>query len=206
MVAAPALQPFSCPRCGAQAPAQAEVQRCARCRGPFVLRAGARTDAAVRPPPVDPRLPRIKTRSVGFVVASANVLQPEGIVQGTLDPVTGLVPMDQTGILYADIVSIAIWRSLDVVRLVLSAVVLIPLMLGLIYLGTRVPASLVYTSPVNALVLFAFYRLLVIQRNHARIVGGHRVLEVQFHSPLWRRRRFHDELLRRAGISPSPIP
>lgn len=206
MVAVPGLQPFACPRCGAQASARADVQRCSRCRGTFVLRAGARTDPAVQPPAVDPRLPRIKTRSVGFVVASANVLQPEGVVQGTLDPVTGFIPMDQAGILYADIVSIAIWRSLDVLRIVLSAVVLIPLMFGLIYLGTQVPASLIFTSPVNALVLFAFYRLLVIQRNHARVIGGHRVLELQFHAPLWRRRRFHDELLRRAGISPSQIP
>ena len=200
------MNPFSCPRCGAQASARAEVQQCSRCRRRFVLRAGARVDPEVRPPPIDPRLPRVKTRSAGVVVATANYLQPEGIVTGTLDPVTGMIPMDQTGILYSDIVSVAIWRSLDIVRLVISTLFLLPLLAGLIYLGACAPVSLLFTFPVIALVVFAFYRLLVIRRNHARIVGGVRLLEVQFDSPAWRRRRFHDELLRRAGISPTPIP
>ena len=206
MVVATVPNPFSCPRCGAKASAQAQVQLCERCGRAFVLRAGARVDPEVRPPAVDPRLPRVKTRSVGFVVATANILQPEGVTQGTLDPVTGLIPMDQSGILFTDIISIAIWRSLDVARLVLSAVLLLPLLLGLVYLDTRVPVSVIFTLPLVALIVFAFYRLIVIQRNHARVIGSHRILELQFDAPVWRRRRFHDELLRRAGISQSPIP
>jgi hypothetical protein len=206
MVAATAPNPFSCPRCGNQSPARAQIQLCARCQQPFVLRGGARTDPTVQPPAVDGRWPRIKTRSVGFVVATANILQPEGITQGTLDPVTGLIPMDQSGILFTDIISIAIWRSLDIARLVLSAVLLIPMLCGLVYLGVRFPLSLPFTVPLDALIVFAFYRLLVIRRNHARIVSTYRTLDVQFDTPFWRRQRFHDELLRRAGISQTSIP
>jgi hypothetical protein len=50
------------------------------------------------------------------------------------------------------------------------------------------------------------YLSLGLKAHMVRVVGSTSILTIRFDSPLWRRRRFHDELLRRAGISPSPIP
>jgi hypothetical protein len=50
------------------------------------------------------------------------------------------------------------------------------------------------------------YRAFKIKVHMARIVGSARTIEVRFDSPLWRRKKFHDEMLRRAGIAPCAIP
>lgn len=176
------------------------------CRAAFVLRAGARADNTVIPPPIDPRLPKIKTRSAGFLVMASNVVAPEGVLHGTLDPVTGYIPIDEAGVLYSDIFSVAVWRTLDVVRLVLMIIISLPIVIGLLAAVVALPGLLIIALPIFALFGFGFYRLVAIRRNYARIVGSMRTLTVQFDSPIWKRRRFHDELLRRAGISPSPIP
>jgi hypothetical protein len=209
MVPAPGIaraNPFSCPFCSAQAPARAAAQICKGCGRPFVLRAGARVDASVQPPPIDPSLRRIKCKAAGFIVATASIVAPEGVQHGTLDPVTGHIPMDTSGVLYSDIVSVAVYRKLDVLRLVLLCLVGPPVVLGMVGATVSVPAAAIVALPLVALLGLAFYSCLAVRRNYARIIGTMNTITVQFHSPLWRRQRFHDELLRRAGISPSAIP
>ena len=204
--AAPAFNPFSCPRCKAAASAAVGIQTCGGCGQTFVLRAGVRVDPNVRVPPIDPTQKQIKTTSAGMFVRSANIVAPAGVMQGTLDPVTGMIPMDTSGVAYNDLVSIAVWRQLDVVRLVLLVIICGPLALGLA-LGTIafLPAAIA-TVPLLALIVLGFYQTIVIRKNLARIVGSTRILVVQFDAPMWRRQRFHDEMLRRAGLSPTPIP
>jgi hypothetical protein len=198
--------PFSCPRCLAQAPAGPAPQICGPCRGTFVLRAGARVDATVKPPPIDPRLPTIKMRTAGLVIMQSSIVAPDGVLQGALDPVTGLIPMDQSGVFFADIVSVAVWRTLDVARLVLVSIILLPLALFLLAVSTGFAPALIVSVPLAVLTGFTYYHLIVVRRNFARVCGSMRMVTLQFDSPMRRRMRFHDELLRRAGLSPSPIP
>ena len=204
--AVPAFNPFSCPKCKHPMAAQPGPQPCAGCARTVVLRAGARVDPAVRPPQPDLRLKQIKTTSAGMFVRNANLVAPAGVLQGTLDPITGMIPMDTSGVAYNDIVSIAVWRELDIVRLVLSCVLLLPIAFGLMWGTAAAPVVSIATLPLLALIGWFFYRLIGIKKNMMRVVGSMRILELQFDVPIWRRRAFHDELLRRAGLPPSPIP
>lgn len=200
------LNPFSCPFCSAQAKAGAGVQICSGCRKQFTLRAGARVDPEVKPPPIDMRLKRIKTTSAGAFVRTGSWVAPEGVLHGTMDPITGAIPIDQAGVLYTDIISVAVFRKLDVVRLVLLALIGAPIMFGCLAATISIPPVGILLMPLFLLFAWAFYATIAIQRNYARVCGSIRVITVQFDQPSWRRRPFHDELLRRAGISPSPIP
>jgi hypothetical protein len=197
----------TCPRCRAVAAPRPGVQVCGACRGTFALHAGARLEPSVVPPPVDPRLPRVVVKSAGVVVMKRGVVAAEGVTEGTLDPVAGLVAMDESGVLYGDILSVAVWRTIDVVRLVVA--VLIPVPLGLLSLVGAVAATPWFLIPgvlFGGLGALMVYRAIGIRACHVRIVGTWRVVALRFDSPMRRRRPFHDELLRRAGIPPAPIP
>lgn len=60
--------------------------------------------------------------------------------------------------------------------------------------------------PFTLLAAFMIHRAVVRQKNFARICGRYGHVTIRFDRPGWRRRRFHGELLRRAGLRDSPIP
>ena len=68
----------------------------------------------MKPPPTNPTAGSIKMRTSGFVTMQSSIVSPEGLLQGTLDPITGFIPMEQAGVPYWDIVSITVWRTLDI--------------------------------------------------------------------------------------------
>ena len=68
------------------------------------------------------------------------------------------------------------------------------------------PVFLIFGLPLLLGTGWMFYRAIMIKAHMTRIVGGARTIEIRFDAPIWRRKKFHDELLRRAGISPAPIP
>ncbi|HEY8038694.1 MAG TPA: hypothetical protein VIF15_02835, partial [Polyangiaceae bacterium] len=109
--------------------------------------------------------------------------------------------------LYPDVITIAVWRKVDVVRLVVALVIPLPVTILLVvgavtaWLGLLVPAAF-----FAAIVAYMLYRALGLRAHHLRVAGVWRTITIRFDSPMWRRRRFHDELLRRAGIAPSAIP
>ena len=198
--------PFSCPRCFAQAPAAPTPQICGACRTRFVLRAGTRVDPAVTPPPVDRTLPSIKMRSAGTLTVQSAIVAPDGVLEGTLDPVTGLIPLDQVGIPYGDVVSIAVWRTFDILRLALVTLLALPLTLGLLAATVSIPMLAIFSLPILAMTCTSYYHLLVVRRNFARITSSLRTMTLRFDTPMRRRRRFHAELMRRAGLVESAIP
>ena len=198
--------PFSCPSCFAPASAAPTPQICGACGLAFVLRAGSRVDPTIQPPAYNPHLPSIKMRSAGYVVMQSSIVAPEGVLQGSLDPITGRIPVDQSGVPFGDIVSIAVWRKLDVVRLVLLTLFLLPITLGLLALSITVPAALLAAVPIGLLTGVSYYHVIAVRRNYARVTGGARVVQLQFDTPMRRRRAFHSELMRRAGLPESVIP
>jgi hypothetical protein len=198
---------LTCPRCLATATPAPGVQVCALCHGTFALHGGARFDPSVVPPPFDARLPRIVVKSAGVALTKRGMVAPEGVSEGTLDPVTGFIPMDQSGVLYPDVFTIAVWRKVDVLRLVVALLIPLPVtflfVVGAVstWVGLLVPAAL-----FAAVVAYMLYRALGLRAHMVRVAGTWRTIIIRFDSPMWRRRRFHDELLRRAGIGPAAIP
>jgi hypothetical protein len=200
-------QALGCPKCGVAAQAPTGIITCQGCGLPFALHAGARADERVVPPPFNPQAERVKVVTNGLVLRKMGLIAPEGVSEGTLDPVTGYIPMDQHGVYFGDIFTVAVWRKVDVLRLIAAAILPLPLGLLFVSLGiSQSPVFLAFGLPFVLGTAWMIYRAFKIKVHMARIVGGARTIEVRFDAPIWRRKKFHDELLRRAGIAPSPIP
>lgn len=183
-------------------------QTCKRCGKRCVLRCGAMLDRNVVPPPYDPSLPRIVVKFSTWVLLKRAEVAPEGVSEGTLDPVTGLVPMDKSGILYADIQTIAVYRKVDVARLIAALLLPTPLALLTLFaaISSRAPAFLIVALPLMLISAYFLWRTAILRGHFVRVAGRWRTITIRFDSPLWRRRPFHDELMRRSGLTPSAIP
>ena len=206
-VSTPPPHALGCPKCGIGAPAATGLMTCAGCGLRFALHAGARADTRVVPVPFDPRAERVKAVSNGIVLRKMALVAPEGVSEGTLDPVTGYIPIDQNGVYFGDIFTIAVWRKVDVLKLVATAILPLPLALIFVSLGiTQSPVFLAFGVPLALGTAWMVYRAFKIKVHMARVVGSARTIEVRFDAPIWRKKKFHDEMLRRAGIAPSPIP
>jgi hypothetical protein len=137
-------------------------------------------------------------------------LEHGGITSGTLDPVVGMAAIDQVGIAFPDVVSIAVWRRLGWVDCIIGT--LVPLPITLLCLWATILA--VPRSPGGAAVfgvlaivfgLFAFFlfrRGAVVGHRQARIVGRYGTVTVPFSNSA----AFHHELFRRCGLLPPAVP
>jgi len=211
----PASQPWpppppdralQCPRCQAPASPAADVQGCA-CGLRFVLRAGPFLDRSLQPPPPEPDAKRIAVRSSG-TLGRYGALDTDGVLEGALDPILGRVPMTATKIAYRGIYTVAVWRSIAWREA--AAVLLVPVPF------TVLLASYAWSHPGTALLpvlalmgiltLAALASAFVLRAHFVRVVGARESLTIRFDRPFHRRRRFHDELLRRCGLAPGPIP
>lgn len=195
---------LACPFCNVAADAVRGPRRCNACGKSFATYAGCVVDGSVVPPVPHPGLPTISVRWAEVFTYSFAKLEPFGVASGMNDPVTGMIPMDQSGVLFQDVVSITIWRKIRWAQLILALLVPAPLALGAVSLKS--PGALIGAIPFGMLAAWAIYLAVVVGANRARVVGRYRVLELRFDSPFWRRQSFHDELLRRAGMPPSPLP
>jgi hypothetical protein len=198
---------MSCPRCGYPATPAAGPQTCQTCRGDFALYPGAASDPSVVPPPAHPALESIRVRSAGVATYRFGVVDPLGVSEGALDPVIAVGEIERSGIAWQDIMSIAVWRKLDIVELVIA--ILIPAPLALLFWLTVFTSSagfLVLALPFTALAAFMIHRAVGRKKHFVRVAGRWGVIEIRFDRPGWKRKRFHSELLRRAGLRDAPIP
>jgi len=200
---------LSCPRCVAPAQASPEPQKCA-CGQRFVLRTGILLDPSVSLPPAEPRPPTISVKSTGLLLRRYAALEPEGIVEGALDPITGHVPMTNDRLSFRAVYSVAVWRRIPIATAVLLFLIPVPLFLAALVatLGSGEPfiVGVFFLAPMTALTAWGLWSTFGIRANWARVVSTKGDLLIRFDSPSWRRKRFHQELLRRCGISESPIP
>ena len=204
--APPPAEALSCPRCGAAAQPSPDVQRCSSCGGAFVLRAGALVDPAVAPPSPDPRAGQITVRWSAIITYRLATVDAQGVAEGMADPITGLVPLDKNGVAFPDIYTVAVWRKSEVARFVVASLLPLAVVVPCVIASVEHPRFLVLAAPFLLLVLAFAYRAFAVRAQLARVVGRYRAITVRFDRPFWRRRRFHDQLMRRAGIGPSPIP
>jgi hypothetical protein len=209
MMSSPPLAPanaLTCPRCDRPATPSADVQVCQGCNGAFTLRAGALLDPNVQIPAFDPAAPHIKVKSAGFILLKQGVVDQFGVAEGTLDPIVGMVPMDKSGVAYGDIFTVAVWRKVSVAPLVVGILLLLPFVLLLLIAAFSNAYFLIVGLPFDLFFGFVLYRTIILKANMVRVAGSVRTVRIRFDNPLWRRKKFHDELFRRAGLSPSPIP
>lgn len=198
---------MTCPRCGYPTAPAAGPQTCQSCRGTFAWYPGAASDPSVVPPPPHPALDIVKVRSAGAFTYRFGVVEPLGVAEGTLDPVIAVGEMNRNGIAYRDIVSIAVWRKLDAVELGIAILIPLPMaLLGWLTTFTAGAGFLFLALPFSALAAFMIYRAVGRKKHFVRVVGRWGAIEIRFDRPGWRRKRFHAELLRRAGLRDAPIP
>lgn len=201
---------LTCPWCSVPATPSTVPQRCSSCRRTFTLSAGPALDASVVPPPAHPGAPRISLRWSIVVTYRFAHLDPMGVTCGTLDPVIAVAPVDQAGVGFTDILSIAIWRKLALKDLVAGVLVPLPIALFSLYgailsvsrSGAGAAIFGVIALVFGLLAAYLFHRGIVVGRRHARIVGRFASFTVMFDSS----RAFHQELFRRTGLAPPPIP
>ena len=166
-------------------------------------------------PPWDPRSFPINLKWSIVVTYQYSALQAQGVTYGTLDPVVGMAPMDQSGIGYGDVVSIAVWRTLALPELISGALVPLPIALlcawGAISVLVHSGANGAFGAGIFGVLalLFGFLTWFVLVhrgisrgRRRARIVGRWRSFTVPFES----NPAFHAELFRRCGLLAPPVP
>lgn len=198
---------MSCPHCGRPSTPAAGPQSCEGCQGVFALYPGAASDPSIVPPPPNPALEIIQVRSAGAATYSFGAVEPYGVAEGMLDPVIAVGEVSRNGIAWSDIASIAIWRKLDIVELVIALLIPVPLALLFWFLVFATGAGFLALSvPFSALATFMIYRAVGRKKHFVRVVGRWGAIQIRFDRPGWKRKRFHSELLRRAGLRDAPIP
>jgi hypothetical protein len=199
---------LTCPWCDGEARPGDGVQTCGRCGKRFTLTAGpAQTGTLL--PPLPPNAPPWFLKWSIVVTYKFARLEPPGVCSGTLDPVVAVAPIDQVQIAYADIVSLAVWRKIAWVDVIVG--LLVPAPIALLCLWGAIAA---YKAPVAALIIGAFALLFgalawflirrgaIIGHRQVRIVGRHGQMTIPFKGDLG----FTTELFRRAGLVAPPIP
>jgi hypothetical protein len=167
-------------------------------------------DRAVVPPAYDPSRRTIIVKWPGVVLMQRADLEAEGVKAGDLDPIIGLAVLSATGVRYPEILSLTTWKRMDWVRLVVAIIVPTPIFVAFLALAIKAPAAfpvfLAISAFFGACAAWLVYTGAIVQKNMVRVAGTTRTITIRFDRPIWRRRRFHDELFYRAGISAGPLP
>ncbi len=202
-------EPLACPHCRARATLRVGPQACERCQRRFTLTAGPALDPGIVPPPPHPQTPKIWSRWSAVVTYQFATLDPIGVTSGTLDPVVAMAPIDQVGIAFRDVASIAIWRTIGWTQAIVGVLVPLPIALFSLYgalLSLNAPKAAAFFAGValvfGAIAFILVRRGVVVGIRHARVVGAGRALTLRFEkSPA-----FHAELFRRCGLAPPQLP
>jgi hypothetical protein len=197
---------FSCPRCAAAATPQPAVQTCPGCGGAFTLQAGVAGGAPLDLPTPGPGWEHIRVKSPGVVVMSYGQLDMVGIAEGNLDPILGTLPLDSAGVAYGDVVSIAVWRNIAWLDVVVAALLPVPIAAFLFAVAIQAPVALFGALPFALIAAVLLHRAFVTRACRARVAGRHRTITVRFDRPFWKRKAFHAEMFRRAGMAAPPLP
>ncbi len=203
--------PVACPRCNAAAVPRELVQQCAGCGRSFTLSAGPAMDSSVLPPHWQLAGPNINLKWSVVVTYRYAALDPGGVTYGTLDPVVGVAPIEQRGIPFGDVLTLTVWRDTGWVEPIIG--ILVPIPIAAFFVYTTVLAAIKGSGGgviILALLAIAFglagafmvYRGVKIGKRFARIAGRWTTFTV----PFGQNTKFHEQLFRRCGLTPPPIP
>ena len=206
----PPANASTCPKCNAPATPSPSTQTCPQCGRLFLLRACALMDASITAPPPDPKAKELKLKAPGLVLVSQAVLKPDAIGFGTLDPIIGAVAIDEKGARFAHLYSVAVWRELNVMQVVLFTLVSLPI--GLAGLGVIVgskfnPVGLVFGGLLLAMSAYHGVSVFKWKATRLRVLAfKDRALDITFIGRQGKRQKFIDELFRRSGLPTVELP
>ncbi|MFT3709155.1 MAG: hypothetical protein QM817_16045 [Archangium sp.] len=199
----PPPQAFTCPKCKRGVTPANAMQACAGCGLQFVLRAGALSDGAVTPRPATDTK-ELKLKAPGLVVVSQAVLKADAIGFGALDPILGRFPMDEKGLRFEHIYSVALWRQINIADLVTFILFSVPVGIGCLIAAIASqghPAALICCLPFVLIAGYHGYRVFKAQATRIRIIGfKDRTLDVEFIGRMKKRAEFIDAFFERSGL------
>ncbi len=198
-----AARGHACPRCDAPAKPAAALQRCEKCKKPFLLVARVAAAAAPAGKPIK------VTYSETALRRSATV-DDAGVSCSTLDPVTGLLPMDTRKIPFTDIATIGLYRRIDWALLIaLVLLFLLPVVVPLVIASFNVPVVFAFSLPCVALFGLGLKKSIGVGVQRMRVVSATQaevVLKLRFDAPMWKRKKFVDAVLTRSGVEAAVWP
>jgi hypothetical protein len=209
-VAYVAPTPLTCPWCGAAANPSPAPQACSACRKRFTLTAGPALDPSLAVPP--PVAPVFYTQWSAVVTYKFARLEPMGVTSGTLDPVVAMAPMDQAGMAYSDVASIAVWRRIAWAEPIIAVLVPAPIALFMLFLAVSVAMNHAFGGAAvmsiiglafGALAAFMIRRGVVLGRRNLRVTSR---WNQSMTIPFERVPAFCDQLFARCGLPPPPLP
>jgi len=203
----PPPEALTCPKCKAKVESKTDVQTC-KCGLRFALHAGPMLDSSLVVASTGPVADIVRVKSDGAFVRHFGQLDAMCVQEGAFDPVIGHIQLDGTKIAYKAVYSLAFWRTLPIATLIASILLLLPFTLLCLvwFFSTLDAAALIFAVPMTLLAVWVGYQVIGVRAHWVRVVGPKTRLVIRYDRPGRRRRRFHDELLRRCGIAASPIP
>ena len=187
----------SCPKC--QGAIDLDNDVCSACNLGVKLQFGCLADGRVVPPPFESF--EVKVKNAGFVTRTQSIAGRMGIRSGDLDPVMGMVPMDERNIPWNDIFTVTTWKTINWRMLIATLLLLAPLSLLFFAVSITTPGFLIAAVP-SALVTAAFVRKsLTTGARHMRVCGGRLMFKFRYDTYFSRWKQFEDETRRRSGIA-----
>ena len=208
MPPAPA-SPLSCPWCNAPGAPAPTPQACSACGKRYTLSVGPAFDLRIAVPP--PVAPVFYTQWSAVVTYDFAKLEPMGVTSGTLDPVVAMAPMQQVGIAYADVASIAVSRRIAWVEPIVGALVPAPIALFCAFVAIVAVAKSPGAAAVTFAIALAFGTLAAFMIRRG-IVRGRQTIRV---TSRWNQSitirvdqtpAFREQLFARCGLAAPPMP
>lgn len=156
--------------------------------------------------PYDPREHRggFKVKAPGVFLMHQVELEPTGFAWGDLDPIIGVARMDSTRVQFPQVVSLAVWRSINWLRLGWNVLVGLPLTVSFAVLTvTESPAWLFALVPVALLNGIGIYGSVMPGVLRFRIVTTQGDKEVKLRRGGRKAKRFALEAVRRVTSQPA---
>lgn len=198
----------TCPKCNAALSPSPQKQRCT-CGLELVFRHGALSDSSVKVSP-QPGAKELKLKAPGLIVVSQAVLRPDAIGFGALDPVLGRFPIDEKGVRFEHLYSVALWRQLNIADMVTFLLISLPVGLGSLagmIFSKGEPVSFICGLPFLLLSIFHGNRVFGARATRMRIVGfKDRTLNVEFIGRAGKRAEFVSEFFARSGLGSVELP
>ncbi len=175
-----------------------------------MFRAGPLVDASLVVKPAPAGTKDLTLKSPGAVVSEVVILKHDSLGSGTLDPIVGAFASGGLELKFEYIATIAAWRQVDVVQVILFALVALPVGLvgaGFIIGSDGQPAGLFFGGALVALCAVQAVSTFRTRALRLRVVGlRDKTIDVKVVGKRKARQRLVDALLERTGLKPAVIP
>lgn len=194
---------LTCPWCRTGEATRDQVsQRCGDCGKPFRFHVGCWLDKRIQPPGIHG--PAITARFSGLLQHRRAEVGLEGITLSNLDPVVAMSAIDGETVFYDELVSLTTWNRWDKMTLAIGTLFFLPIALLLGGAVLDEAGWMIVGVPWWLATAGVYWRGIGAGASYMRACSFDQTLEFRFDVPIWRRKRFYQEALQRAGIPDPP--